>query len=265
MDFKEQWDFPHILGALDGKHVAIECPKLCGSLYYNYKQFHSMVLMALCDSGYRFTFVDIGSYGGENDAAIFGRTKLFDDFENKTIKIPSPENIDGTEYPYVIVGDEIFPLKTWLMKPYGGSNLRHDQQVFNYRLSRARRTIENAFGILSARWRIFRRPIRANAETVERIIQAVVCLHNYLLSTENAGYKPNGFVDSVSDDGTIVYGTWRNELGVSEALRNVTRQGAGNYTNTAKETRDNFCTLVNTTHSLEYQDALVQSAGRILN
>ena len=65
------------------------------------------------------------------------------------------------------------------MKPFPGKNLDEPQRVFNFRPSRARRTIENAFGILSAKWRVFRRPIRANVEFVERITKATVCLHNY--------------------------------------------------------------------------------------
>ena len=117
-------------------------------------------------------------------------------------------------YPCTFLGDEIFPLRPWLMKPYPGKNLSHDQRVFNYRLSRSRRTIENAFGIFSARWRIFRRPIRADVSTVDKIIKATVCLHNYLLYTDNATYTPQGFVNSYCDDGKSVDVTWRQEKAV---------------------------------------------------
>ena len=51
-----------------------------------------------------------------------------------------------------MVGDEIFGLKPYLIRPYSGQrSARLPQDVFNYRLSRARRVIENAFGILVAR------------------------------------------------------------------------------------------------------------------
>ena len=70
-EFMAEWNFPHVVGAVDGKHICIECPKNGGSLFYNYKHFHSTVLMAICDAKYRFTSVSLGDYGRDNDAAIF--------------------------------------------------------------------------------------------------------------------------------------------------------------------------------------------------
>lgn len=64
----------------------------------------------------------------------------------------------GIPTPYTFLGDEAFPLKRWLMRPIPGASAKtHSQKVYNYRLSRARRTIENAFGILVARWRVLKR------------------------------------------------------------------------------------------------------------
>ena len=81
------------------------------------------------------------------------------------------------------------------MRPYPGT-LDETQRICNYRVSRARRAIENVFGILAARWRIFRKVIRADIRTVEAIVQACVCLHNFLQLTAKSAYSPQGFIYS---------------------------------------------------------------------
>jgi hypothetical protein len=219
----DDWDFPNCLGALDGKHIAIECPPNSGSEFYNYKKFFSIVLMAMCDSKYCFTLIDLGANGRENDAHIFNNSDMCRAIVNNELDIPGSSFIRGHKLPYVIVSDEIFGLKPWLMKPYGGNGLLQEEEIFNYRLSRCRRTIENTFGILCARWRIFRRPIRAKPETVDVIVKACVCLHNYLRLTYNAHYVPVGFVDHQHDNGDIIPGDWRQmtveDTGAMQALR----------------------------------------------
>lgn len=69
-----------------------------------------------------------------------------------------PENtiLKGSDkvLPYVLVGDEAFQLKPNLMKPYAGGGNSRSERIFNYRLSRARRVIENTFGIAASQFRI---------------------------------------------------------------------------------------------------------------
>lgn len=87
--------------------------------------------------------------------------------------------------PYVIVGDEAFALTSYMLRPYPrSSNLNLKKKVFNYRLSRAQRVIECAFGILSAKWRILRRPLATKIENAISVVQATVCLHNFLMKKD---------------------------------------------------------------------------------
>ena len=212
-EFEQLWGFPHCLGAGDGKHVVIDCPKKGGSTYFNYKGTFSILLLAYCDARYQFTLVDIGQFGSQNDSGTYNDSLISSALENNTLNLPPAEDLDGCTLkplPYVFVVDEGLPLTSFQMRPWPGRNLSEDHAIFNYRLSRARRIIENCFGILAARWRVFRRPIRASVYLVQKIIEAAVCLHNYLRLTDNAMYCPQGFVDCEDSSGRLQQGEWRN-------------------------------------------------------
>ena len=105
--FKVRWNLDHVLGALDGKHIAIKCPRNGGSLYYNYKGFHSIILMRLVDADYKFIWVDVGANGCASDATVFNNSELKDVIENQDIGIPEavPLPCDDKDIPYFIMGE----------------------------------------------------------------------------------------------------------------------------------------------------------------
>ena len=168
--FEELWNMSRVIGAIDGKHIRIQCPTFTGTQCYNYKGFFSLVLMAICDADYCFTMFDIGQFGSNNDSGVLANSSMGEAFENNTINVPQSREINDStgDVPYFLVKDEIFPLKKWLMRPYPGTSLSEEEnKIYNYRHSRARRVIENAFGILCTRWRIFHKPIKATVANVE--------------------------------------------------------------------------------------------------
>lgn len=65
--FENKWQFPHCLGAIDGKHVQIIPPKESGSYYFNYKKTHSIVLMAIANANREFIYCSVGTNGRVSD------------------------------------------------------------------------------------------------------------------------------------------------------------------------------------------------------
>ena len=148
------------------------------------------------------------------------------------------------------------------MKQYPGNALTESRRVFNYRLSRCRRVIENTFGILSARRRIFRRPINAKPCNVDNIVKYCVCLHNYLRLKENGQYGPQGFVDSEDNSGNIVQGHWRAIVEDDDGGMAHLRQRVNRYGRDAKETRIKFEEYFNSEEgSVPWQLKYVRSCG----
>ena len=101
------------------------------------------------------------------------------------------------------------------------------QIFFNYRLSRARRVIENSFGILASRFRIFRRPILAGQKTLKSITKASVALHNFLITEESNKYIPDCQSEILTPD----------EI---QGLVGLSQQGSNNAISNAKRIRNEF-------------------------
>lgn len=207
------WNFPHCLGAIDGKHVVIQSPIGSGSEFFNYKSTFSIVLFALVDANYNFLYVDAGGQGRISDGGIFKNCSLYKKLEKNDLKFPEAEPLHNKqrEIPYFFVGDEAFALTNTLMKPYSGVHPKGSlQRVFNYRLSRARRVVENVFGIVSAVFRVLRKPILIGPEKAALIVMTVAHLHNFLRksSTSCQIYTPRDMFDT-EVEGHIIPGTYR--------------------------------------------------------
>jgi hypothetical protein len=165
-EFERKWDFPNCLGAVDGKHVKITAPRGSGSFYWNYKGFNSLVLMSIANANYEF----------------------YEKLLHEELNLPLPRKPDksASDLPYVFVGDEAFALCKDLLKPFSQKQLTNERRVFSYRLSRARRVIENTFGIMASRCRVFHTEINLKLEGIETVVLSCCVLHNFLRRSCNS-------------------------------------------------------------------------------
>lgn len=138
--------------------------------------------MAMCDANYDFTYIDFGRNGRVSDAGVWANCTLRCAIERGAAKIPDPVHLPCSSdiLPFVIVADDAFPLTNYIMKPFPFRNQSESERIFSYRLSRARRTIENAFGILSSKFRVLKTTINLKPDSVEKVVKACVVLHNFI-------------------------------------------------------------------------------------
>lgn len=249
--FCDKWNFPNAVAAIDGKHVVIQAPPHSGSDFFCYKKHFSTVLLALVDPDYKFLFIDVGGYGKNSDASIFRTSYLGKSLADGSFNLPPPKALPGgnTILPHVIIGDEAFPLSTYLMRPYSRDNVQQDEEkkIFNYRLSRPRNTAENAFGILARKFRIFERRLNVSHEHCVSIVTATCCLHNFL--RDDACHWTQSDLDlSMSN---------------VEGLRNILGTGGASRQD-ALEVRDSFKEYFNSEiGSVEWQQRRVRIGQRL--
>ena len=177
------------------------------------------------------------------DGTVFRGCTLGEALNSETLNLPPPAPFPGESRPFnhFIVADDAFGMTEYLLKPFSHLSLSIAQRIFNYRLSRARRVVENAFGILANRFRVFLKPIHMEVEKVEKIVLGACALHNFLRVRIGDSYISQVVDREVGDAREVVQGEWRSD----PPLRKVKVSGNRNSTGYAKEMRNYYCSYVN--------------------
>ncbi|XP_065074769.1 uncharacterized protein LOC135698639 [Ochlerotatus camptorhynchus] len=162
--------------------------------------------MAMCDANYNFLAVDIGAYGGNADGSVFANSE-FGHSSHRYRWLAKPDiSLRTLTVSCFVVHYHAVKLRQHRLSPFIKEN-------FNCRLSRARRTIENAFGILVARWRILLAPLHLHPTAAENIVKSTVVVHNFIKSCEGQLFASSSFVDHVDHNGEIIApGEWRLQV-----------------------------------------------------
>lgn len=244
--FSELWNFPHCIGAIDGKHVVMKAPANSGSRYYNYKGTFSTVLLALVDANLQFIAIDVGSFGRNSDGGIFAHSNLGKALSAGTLNLPKETPLPGAQHlgpmPYVIVGDEAFPLQKNVMRPFPGRKCTEKQRTFNYRLCRARRTSENGFGVLGSYFRVYETRLLLDPNLVIKIVKATCLLHN-LLRLDSTPAQTTAIIQEMDSAPT-------------EALSDLPALG-NRASNQALQIRENFMEYFTAVKPLPWQESVV--------
>ena len=221
--FQRRWGFPQTVGAIDGTHIPILKPQESAADYYNRKGYYSVIMQAVVDFRGLFMDVNIGWPGKVHDARVLANSSCYKKACNGTLLPDWSRNIGGVNVPLLILGDPAYPLLSWLMKPYldnAGTTLR--ERNFNYRQSRARMVVENAFGRLKGRWRCLLKRTDYHVSNVPDVIASCVTLHNvcevygdhylheWVVSEENS--RPTTILSTAPTFNNIVACSIRNAI-----------------------------------------------------
>ena len=125
--------------------------------------------------------------------------------------MPQPEQIpnDNQPVPYHFVGDDAFALRTWMMKPFSHRSQILRERIYSYRLSRARRVVENAFGIMSQRFRCFLMTMQLHPDNIKLVTVCACVLHNPILIRYQHAFPEVDHQDPETHD--LIPGVWRND------------------------------------------------------
>lgn len=201
--------------------------------------------MAIANADYEFIMCDIGTNGRVSDGGVIRNTVFYQKLLADELNIPK---VPLGSLPYVFVADEAFSLRPDMLKPFSQRELDYERRIFNYRLSRARRIIENVFGILVARFRIFHTEINLKLEAIDSVCLCCCILHNFLRA-HRIDYLPT----EMSDQADVESDFGMTSEGVLDQMQRVSR----NTSTDGKQIRQKFMEYFTGDGAVEWQDRMI--------
>ncbi|CAI6358932.1 unnamed protein product [Macrosiphum euphorbiae] len=168
-----------------------------------------------------------------------------------------PNNYETEEnLNFSFLADDAFALHNHVLKPYPGSGVTHEERIFNYRLARGRNVVENAFGLLTSRFRVLHTAINMSPDNIKKVVLAICSLHNFLRKTSNS-YASNKTFDK-EDTNTheiINNGDWRNEAADITEIQKLVQRNAHSD---SKINLNNHKKFYNEKGKVDWQEEMLQ-------
>ena len=108
--FSVRWNFEHAVGAIDGKHIRITAPSHSGSYFFNYKGYHSVLLLGVVDADYKFIYASVGANGATCDAQVFFYSNLYRALSRNELSLPPQRK-------HPPVKTDLFHTSSWVTMP----------------------------------------------------------------------------------------------------------------------------------------------------
>ncbi|XP_028516196.1 protein ALP1-like [Exaiptasia diaphana] len=183
--FDDLTDIPNVVGAIDGTHIRIKKTNDSGPDYFSRYQQYDVVVQGVVNGDKKFIHVAAGFPGSMHDARVFKNSSLYHKIATGEFLQAPTVRVENRDIKPLLLGDSAYPLTTFILKPYP-ENTRDPKEVhFNKELSRARVSVECAFGMLKGRWRILQKRLDSNIAFVSKIITACCVLHNFCLDADD--------------------------------------------------------------------------------
>jgi len=194
--FETLSNLPNVVGAIGVTHIKIKNPIENGADYFSGLQQHDVVLQAVADGGGRFLDVEAGFPGSLPDSSVLRDSTLYRRITNEGLMAKQTVTVGGREIRPVLLGSSAYPRYPWLLKPHHEYTNSPLEINFNKELSKARMSVDRAFGVLRRRWGILQKRLDSNISFTNKVIVACCVLHNFCISAEDLWDEVDGDDDS---------------------------------------------------------------------
>ncbi|KAL2609883.1 hypothetical protein R1flu_028456 [Riccia fluitans] len=182
--FQRRGSLPNVAGAIDGSHIKIKNPERRHARdYFNRKRDISIVLQAICDHDSAFLDISCGAPGSVHDSRCLCLNSIFRRVEAGEVMVdPVLPIYDGFQLHPYLLGDQGYAMHPWLMVPFSLTGMSPPaQHLYNRRHVQGRLSIERAFGLLKARFRILENGITSSVGWAGKLVHATCILHNVIV------------------------------------------------------------------------------------